>query len=79
MSSTTYGNDQTGGITVVIEDVDNKDTDQPEVSEGKDITESDDNPPRPGHKRGSVTVSSFPLYFMVFVVVLDQSFHEGDD
>ena len=71
MSRTTYGNDKTGTITVVVNDVDSKDTDEPKVFAGTktwDIPETDDNVPRTGRKRSSVTVSSFSLcmFFSVF-------------
>ena len=72
MRRTTYGNDKTGAITVVVEDVDSKDTDEPKVFAGtkpSDIPETDDNVPRTGRKRSSVTVSSFSLcMFFLFMV-----------
>lgn len=62
MSQTTYGNDETGNITVVIEDTDEQ---EPKVfpvnnsAAKKDKVPNDDNTQKStGRKRGSVTVST---------------------
>ena len=70
MSGTTYGNGKTGGITVIVEDIDNSDLDEhlPQASGGKKhLTdkEKDDIGQRTGRKRGSVTVSSFYFYHLL--------------
>ena len=69
MSRTTYGNEETGGITVIVEDIDNLDLDEhlPQESGGKKRfaeKEKDGNGQRAGRKRGSVTVSSFGFHHL---------------
>ena len=65
MSRVTYGNEETGGITVIVEDIDNINPDEhsqhsPRVSAGRNqLKDKDDNSQRTDRKRGSVTVSTF--------------------
>ena len=70
MSRTTYDNEKTGGITVIVEDIDKSDIDEhlPQASGVKKhfaVKEKDDNGQRTGRKRGSVTVSSFYFHHLL--------------